>query len=58
MFFESLKSYYQINYYSLLYAVHVLFLVKDGYTTRNINIKKCLNLQSRNAAITPLNIFV
>jgi len=32
-----------------------LFLAKDGDNTRNLNIKKCLNLQSRYAAITPFN---
>jgi len=58
MFFTSLISYYQIYYYSLLYAVHILFLVKDGDTTRNMNIQKCLKLQSTYAAIIPLNFFV
>jgi len=29
-FFTSLRSYYQIHYYSLLYAVHILFPVKTG----------------------------
>jgi len=28
----------------LLYAAYILFLVKDGDTTRNINIHKCLHL--------------
>jgi len=35
-----------------------LFSVKDGDSTRNINIQKCLNLQSRHAAVTLLNVFV
>jgi len=28
--------------YSLLYALYILFLIKDGDTTRNFNINKCL----------------
>ena len=35
-----------------------LFSVKDGDSTRNINIQKCLNLQSKHAAVTLLNVFV
>jgi len=34
----SLKSYNQMYYYSLLYAVQLLFFVKDGDATRNFNI--------------------
>jgi len=41
-FFASLRSYYRIDY-SLLYAVYILFLDKDGDTTRNLDIHKCLH---------------
>jgi len=43
-FFASLRSYYHIYYYSLLYAVFILLLVKEGDTTRNFNINNCLHL--------------
>jgi len=39
-FFMSLRLYYQIYYYILLYAVYILYLDVD--TTRNIDIHKCL----------------
>ena len=57
-FFTSKRSCYQI--YSIIigwFMQYIYFLVKDG-DTRNINIHKCLNVQCRHAAITPLNIFV
>jgi len=56
--FTSLTSCYQIYYYSLLYAVHIPFLVKDGDITRNINILKCLNLQSRSPPSHPLTLLL
>jgi len=39
-FFISLTSYYQIDYYSLVYVVYILFLVKDGDNIRRFNIHK------------------
>jgi len=33
-FFTSLRSYYQIYYYSLLYAVYMLFSQRRGYHTK------------------------
>jgi len=52
------SSYYQIDYYSLVYVVYILFLGKDGDNIRNFNLHKCLHLCSRYAAIASLNFFV
>jgi len=57
-FIISLRLYYKIYYYILLYAVYILYLVKDRNTQRNINMHKCLHLQSRYAAVTSLNFVV
>jgi len=43
-FFTSLRSDCQIGYYSLVYVVYILFVVKDGENIRNFNIHKCLHL--------------
>jgi len=43
-FYTSLRSYHQIDYYSQVYVVYILFLVKDGDNIRSFNILKCLHL--------------
>jgi len=43
-FFTSLRSYYQIDYYSLVYVVYILYLVKDGHSIRSFSIHECLHL--------------
>jgi len=44
-----------IYYYTLLYAVYVLFLVKDGDTTRNFNIHNVCICKVGTSPSHPLN---